>query len=64
VRDDVMPTLSQGHPCPQLFTKRHQTKDVCKDLLAESKKEEKRRREKRRRKRKEKCIHYSMKRGN
>jgi hypothetical protein len=36
-----MPTLSQVHPCPQLFAKRHQTsigKDVCKDLLAEREK--------------------------
>jgi hypothetical protein len=34
--------LSQGHPCPQLFAKRHQTsigKDVCKDILAERKRE-------------------------
>jgi hypothetical protein len=37
-----MPTLFQGHPCPQLFAKRHQTsigKDVCKDLLEERKRE-------------------------
>jgi hypothetical protein len=43
-----MPTLSQGHPCPQLFPKRHQTsigKDVSKDLLEkEREKEEKRKR--------------------
>jgi hypothetical protein len=46
--DDVMPNLSQGHPCPQLFAKRHQTpiaKDVCKDLLAGREEEEKRSRE-------------------
>jgi hypothetical protein len=53
VRDDVMPTLSQGNPCPQLFPKRHQTsigKDVSKDLLEkERKKEEKREEEKKRR---------------
>jgi hypothetical protein len=54
-----MPTLYQGHPCPQLFAKRHQTsigKDVCKDRLVERKREEdgKREREgKRERKRRE-----------
>jgi hypothetical protein len=33
--------LSQGHLCPQLFAKRHQTsirKDACKDLLADERK--------------------------
>jgi hypothetical protein len=46
--------LSQGHPCPQLFAKRHQTsigKDVHKDLLAERKREEKMEREREKRKR-------------
>jgi hypothetical protein len=49
-----MPALSQGHPCPQLFAKRHQTsigKDVCKYRLAEKiGKKEKERKGRRKRK--------------
>jgi hypothetical protein len=59
VRDDIMPSLSQGHPFSQLFAKRHQTfigNDVCKDLLAEGKKEEKIEREREKRERESK-IH-------
>jgi hypothetical protein len=60
-----MPTLSQGHPCPQLFAKRHQIsigKDVCKDFLVKERKGKKDGKRKRKRKR-VKYIQNSMIRG-
>jgi hypothetical protein len=48
-----MPTLSQGHPCPQLFAKRHQTsiERMSAKISLQEEKGKKRKKEKRKRRR-------------